>query len=96
MRSCVLRFVAGLSGILPFKQLAQNPNLKTRADVPSSCASTVTPACLQALYGIPITPATHSSNVLGVSGFIDEWVGNTDLEASVLLVDCPSIFNIVF
>jgi tripeptidyl-peptidase-1 len=34
----------------------------TNAAAPSSCASQITPACLQALYGIPTTPATVSSN----------------------------------
>ncbi len=39
--------------------------------IPASCNSTITPACLQALYGIPTTPATQSSNVLGVSSFAE-------------------------
>lgn len=51
-----------------------NANITERANpAPSSCASVVTPACLQALYGIPTTPATESSNVLGVTGFIDQY-----------------------
>lgn len=37
--------------------------------IPASCNSTITPACLQALYGIPTTIATQSSNILGVSSF---------------------------
>ncbi|TFK32816.1 family S53 protease-like protein [Crucibulum laeve] len=53
-------------------------NLEGRA-VPASCATTVTPACLQALYGIPTTKATQSSNVLGVSGFIDQFANQADL-----------------
>ncbi|RPD63795.1 family S53 protease [Lentinus tigrinus ALCF2SS1-6] len=47
--------------------------------VPASCASTVTPACLQALYGIPTTLATVKSNQLGVSGFIDQFANQADL-----------------
>ncbi len=49
-------------------------NLTGRANpAPSSCNSIVTPACLQALYGIPATRATQSTNHLGVSGFIDQF-----------------------
>ncbi len=49
-------------------------NITDRAlPAPASCASTVTPACLEALYGIPTTRATQSSNRLGVSGFIDQF-----------------------
>jgi tripeptidyl-peptidase I len=52
----------------------------TTAAVPASCATTVTPSCLQALYGIPKTPATQSSNTLGVSGFIDQFANKADLK----------------
>lgn len=48
-------------------------NLTTRQSVPSSCSDIITPACLEALYGIPTTKATQSSNVLGVSGFIEQY-----------------------
>ncbi|KAF8148570.1 subtilisin-like protein [Mycena galopus ATCC 62051] len=36
--------------------------------VPESCNTTITPACLQDLYGIPTTPATQSSNGIAVTG----------------------------
>ncbi|OJT04995.1 Tripeptidyl-peptidase SED4 [Trametes pubescens] len=48
--------------------------------VPASCDEEATPACLQALYGIPSTPATQSSNVLAVSGFIDQFANQVDLQ----------------
>ncbi|KAJ7106773.1 family S53 protease [Mycena epipterygia] len=48
-------------------------------DLPGSCTSTMTPACLQALYGIPTAPATQKSNTLGVAGFIDQWANQADL-----------------
>ncbi|KAJ7749422.1 family S53 protease [Mycena metata] len=48
--------------------------------VPASCGSTITPMCLQAIYNIPATPATQSSNKLGVSGFILEWANSADLK----------------
>ncbi|KAH8109999.1 family S53 protease-like protein [Phellopilus nigrolimitatus] len=55
------------------------PTLSTRQSVPSSCDSIVTPACLEALYAIPTTLATESSNVLGVSGFALEYASQADL-----------------
>lgn len=57
-------------------------NLTSRA-VPASCASTITPACLQALYGIPTTKATQSTNKLAVSGFIDQFANSKDLKVGI-------------
>ncbi|TDL17184.1 family S53 protease [Rickenella mellea] len=54
-------------------------NSVSNTAVPSSCASVVTPACLQALYGIPTTKATQSSNALGVSGFLNQFANQADL-----------------
>ncbi|KAI0745384.1 family S53 protease [Earliella scabrosa] len=48
--------------------------------VPASCNSVVTPACLQALYGIPTAKATVPSNTIGVSGFIQQFANNNDLQ----------------
>lgn len=48
-------------------------------DAASSCADTITPACLQSLYNIPSTPATQTSNTLGVSGFSDQYANQADL-----------------
>ncbi|KAJ3488113.1 hypothetical protein NLI96_g3093 [Meripilus lineatus] len=57
-----------------------NPAVNLTSDaVPASCASVITPACVQALYGIPTTAATQSSNTLGVSGFIDQFANSADL-----------------
>ncbi|KAJ7750962.1 family S53 protease-like protein [Mycena maculata] len=47
--------------------------------VPASCASTVTPACLQAMYGIPTTLATQKTNSIAVAGFIDQFAQTKDL-----------------
>ncbi|KAJ7088031.1 family S53 protease-like protein [Mycena belliarum] len=60
--------------------------------VPASCATVITPACLQALYNIPTTPATQSSNKLGVSGFILQWANKLDLQSflSNFRKDMPS------
>ncbi|ETW78234.1 serine protease S53 [Heterobasidion irregulare TC 32-1] len=49
--------------------------------VPASCATQVTPSCLQAQYGIPATRAKQSSNQLGVSAFGDEFASNSDLQS---------------
>ncbi|KAE9405292.1 family S53 protease [Gymnopus androsaceus JB14] len=55
--------------------------LATR-DVSASCQSAITPQCLQALYGIPTTSATNSSNnnTIGVSAFLNQWAEKADLE----------------
>ncbi|KAJ6579869.1 Pro-kumamolisin, activation domain-containing protein [Mycena sp. CBHHK59/15] len=60
--------------------------------VPASCGSTITPracrcgttASFMAIYNIPTTAATQSSNKLGVSGFILEFLTNfrTDISSS--------------
>ncbi len=73
------------------QNIAGNNNLTSRA-VPSSCATTITPTCLQDLYGIPTTPATQSSSVLGVSGFIQQFANEADLSTflSSLRPDIPS------
>ncbi|KAJ3895532.1 peptidase S8/S53 domain-containing protein [Lentinula edodes] len=54
----------------------------TRANTaPASCETLVPPSCLQSLYGIPSTPATQPSNVLGVASLQSNWALETDLEA---------------
>lgn len=60
---------------------------KTRSDVPASCATAITPSCLQSLYGIPATPATQASNVLGVSAFEGEYASHSDLSVSALFCE---------
>ncbi|KAH9925060.1 family S53 protease-like protein [Epithele typhae] len=59
---------------------ASNGNLTSRG-VPYSCASIVTPACLQAMYDIPTTVIGEKTNVLAVSGFIDMWANEADLKS---------------
>lgn len=45
----------------------------TQATVPASCNSTITPACLQALYNIPTTPASSGTqSTLGVAAFDEQ------------------------
>ncbi|KAI0659022.1 subtilisin-like protein [Cubamyces menziesii] len=45
----------------------------SRDGISTACANGTTPACLQALYDIPLTPAVNADNQLGVTGFY----GNT-------------------
>ncbi|KAI0294255.1 subtilisin-like protein [Multifurca ochricompacta] len=71
-------------------------NITTDA-VPASCASEVTPACLQALYGIPATMArpTGELNRIGVSGFFQQFPNKADLKSFLtsLRPDLPSTTN---
>ena len=63
----------------PPKVGAAGSDVTARA-VPSSCGSTTTPACLQALYNIPSTAATETSNTLAVTGFINQYAKEHDLQ----------------
>ncbi|OCH90803.1 family S53 protease [Obba rivulosa] len=71
--------------VFPVYKIGRSPavtmlaaNLTPEA-VPSSCATSITPACLQGLYGIPTTPATQPSNKIGVAGFIEQYANEADL-----------------
>ncbi|RPD78325.1 family S53 protease-like protein [Lentinus tigrinus ALCF2SS1-7] len=46
-----------------------------------SCAETMTPQCLQALYNIPTDPATQSSNTMVVSSFVNSFASTADLSS---------------
>ncbi|KAI0794109.1 subtilisin-like protein [Fomes fomentarius] len=51
------------------------------ATVPSSCSSTITPACLRALYNTTTyVPAATDKNILGVAGYLDEFANRADLQ----------------
>ncbi|KZT41769.1 family S53 protease [Sistotremastrum suecicum HHB10207 ss-3] len=58
----------------------EKKDLERRA-IPASCATTITPACIQAIYGVPTTKATSSTVKLGVSGFIDQFAQTADLKS---------------
>ncbi|KAJ6585599.1 family S53 protease [Mycena capillaripes] len=49
----------------------------------ASCATTITPSCLQSLYKIPTTSATEpkSKNSIAVAGFIDQFARRADLKS---------------
>ncbi|THH18975.1 hypothetical protein EW146_g2121 [Bondarzewia mesenterica] len=63
------------------KSIVKGSNL-TSNGVPSSCSSNITPSCLQAMYGIPTTVATESSNELAsdLTSFLTSF--RTDLSSS--------------
>ena len=60
-------------------------------EVSPSCdvltGGTITPACLQALYGIPKTPVTMPNNTLLVPGYSDMFPQREDLEVRPPLKD---------
>ncbi|KAJ7742248.1 Pro-kumamolisin, activation domain-containing protein, partial [Mycena metata] len=54
------------------------PNRRRDATAPAHCDTSnpnnsITPACLQALYNIPSTPATQQNNALLVTGYENQW-----------------------
>ncbi|KAJ7731325.1 family S53 protease-like protein [Mycena maculata] len=64
--------------------VASTIQLNKRATPAASCNSSlasgvVTPACLQALYGIPTTPATQKTNALLVTAYEDQFAQKADL-----------------
>lgn len=51
------------------------------ATVPSSCATTITPACLRALYNTTsYVPQATNVNKLGVAGYLGEFANDADLQ----------------
>ncbi|KAF7356383.1 Family S53 protease [Mycena venus] len=62
---------------LPQSKKKGNSGSGSNAD---SCATTITPTCLQTLYGIPTTAASESSNSIAVAGFIEQFAQKADLQ----------------
>ncbi|KAF7317715.1 Subtilisin-like protein [Mycena kentingensis (nom. inval.)] len=49
--------------------------------VPASCGSTVTPACLRAMYNTTdYVPQAADTNVLGIAGYLEEFANDADLQ----------------
>jgi tripeptidyl-peptidase-1 len=62
---------------------------RRRAVPPDSCKAaddSLTPACLQTLYGIPTTPATQTSSTLLVTGYTEQWAQRADLVVRTIIV----------
>ena len=59
-------------------------NPSSLATVPSSCDTTITPACLRALYNTSTyVPMETAVNSLGIAGYLDEFANNADLQVWV-------------
>ncbi|KAF7307385.1 Family S53 protease-like protein [Mycena indigotica] len=72
----------------PRKSIQFDGAPKREATAPESCnvndsnpGNVLTPACLQALYNIPTTPATQENNPLLVTGYANEWAQINDLQS---------------
>ena len=50
--------------------------------IPAACNSTITPTCLQDIYGIPAAPATEKSNTLLVTAYVQEFAQTADPKVS--------------
>jgi tripeptidyl-peptidase-1 len=70
------------------QEQSESIEAKAKRDLPSSCNSEMSPACLQRLYGIPTTPATQKSNKIAVSGFVNQYAQQKDLQVSERLLVC--------
>ncbi|KAH9972912.1 family S53 protease-like protein [Russula compacta] len=58
----------------------------------AACNNNVTPACVQALYGVPTTSSSQSFNSIAVTGFFEEYANRADLQSflSTFRPDLPS------
>lgn len=54
------------------------PEVSTSAD--DACSGGITPACLQSIYGIPSTAAPNQDSKILVTGFIDQYANEADLQ----------------
>ncbi|KAF8998513.1 peptidase S8/S53 domain-containing protein [Cyathus striatus] len=67
--------------IKPVEMKVAEADLSIAATVPSSCATTITPACLRALYNTSAyVPQATTVNKLGVAGYLDEFANRADLQ----------------
>jgi len=67
----------------PFNDLVPAPK-SPETGAPASCVSEITPACLLSLYNATgYVPAAANKNVLGVSGYLDQFANYADLQVRV-------------
>ncbi|KAJ6484685.1 family S53 protease-like protein [Mycena sanguinolenta] len=64
---------------------------QSKRAIPPSCnthlgSGVITPACLQAIYGIPADPATQSNNVLMVTAYGGQFAEKSDLKQFIQLM----------
>lgn len=71
-----------LNPLIPTIHLGAGNNLGvTASGVNISCNATITPQCLQDLYGFGgYTPSAHSGNQLGVAGYLEQYANFQDLQ----------------
>ncbi|KAH7098457.1 peptidase S8/S53 domain-containing protein [Auriculariales sp. MPI-PUGE-AT-0066] len=55
----------------------------TPASCPAPTSNLASPVCFMDLYGIPVIPATESSNKIAVTSYSDQWAKHSDLEACI-------------
>jgi len=67
-------------GYVPITNFSSS-GLIPEADTGPCDVNSITPTCLQWLYGIPTTPATSKENNLAVTGYVEEWPSVADLSA---------------
>ncbi|KZV69308.1 subtilisin-like protein [Peniophora sp. CONT] len=66
--------------VLDNDEAIRNDIPNSDAAVPASCARTITPACLKALYNTTAyTPQATDKNILGVAGYLEEFAVQADL-----------------
>ncbi|QRW22865.1 tripeptidyl-peptidase I [Rhizoctonia solani] len=74
------------------KQVAEEPAGKVEAAVPSSCSSTITPACLKALYKTDsYTPKAGNSSSIGITGYLDQYASISDLQTFYTKFDSSAV-----
>jgi tripeptidyl-peptidase I len=77
---------------VPLKKNGTATNGPQPADVPSSCDSTITPACVEDLYGLPTTLATQSSNQIAVAGYSGQFAQQADLTVRPVISSAINLF----
>ncbi|CCM03030.1 uncharacterized protein FIBRA_05147 [Fibroporia radiculosa] len=66
---------------VPYTGVKEFKNFTSAGDPAGDCPDTyVDPGCLEAIYNIPRTAATQSSNYITVTGYDDEYANQSDLE----------------
>ncbi|KAI0046370.1 family S53 protease [Auriscalpium vulgare] len=85
---------AVVSSPLKFKPTSRT--LTADASAPSCDSTAVTPACLQALYGIPTALATASPNNITVTGYIGQYAQQADLKQFLIKYRSDLLNNTTF
>ncbi|TFY65282.1 hypothetical protein EVJ58_g2063 [Rhodofomes roseus] len=68
----------GTPPLVGFPQVPERRSILNDTAGPCANTSGITPACLQSLYSLPTTPATHGS-AIAVAGYVGQWPQRADL-----------------